>query len=68
MATKTDYVMELRQFANGAVVITRKELAAALGYKDPHTVDKFLRGIAAVPGTKKYLIKEVAEAIMKGGK
>lgn len=55
------------QVHTGAIVITRKELAAAMGYKDPHTVDKFLRGIAAVPGTKKYLIKEVAEAIMKGG-
>ena len=53
------------QTHTGAIVITVSELSKALGYKDRHTAARFVRDLEPVPGTRKYLISEVAEEILR---
>lgn len=45
--------------------ITRKELADAMGYKDPHSVDKYLKGLNKIG--RKYFVQEVVERIAENG-
>lgn len=67
MSRKSDIANQLKR-ETGAIVISRKQLAGSLGYRDPHYVDKYLRYLTPVVG-KKYLITEVAEEILRiGGK
>ena len=44
--------------------VRRCDVADILGYKDPHSVDRYLRGLPRY-GTK-YLAEDVADAIVKG--
>lgn len=41
--------------------INRAEVTRALGYKDPHSVDKYLKGLGRIGN--RYLISDVAERI-----
>lgn len=66
MSRKSTLTNMLRQEA-GAVVMTRSQLARALGYEDPHRIDKYIRQLTPVVG-KKYLITEVAEEIIRIGR
>ncbi len=43
--------------------VNRAEVTRALGYKDPHSVDKYLRGLGRIGN--RYLIREVAERILE---
>lgn len=44
--------------------ITRSGVANALGYKDPHNIDRYLVNLQRIGG-KKYYIPDVAAAIMQ---
>lgn len=59
---KTDIERALRNQTSGDFV-NRKEVAMALGYKDPHSVDKYLKGLVRVGN--RYLIRDVAERVME---
>lgn len=59
---RTDIERALRSQTSGDFV-NRAEVARALGYKDPHSVDKYLKDLSSIG--KKYLIKEVAEKLME---
>ena len=41
--------------------VNRAEVTRALGYKDPHSVDKYLKGLGRIGN--RYLISDVAERI-----
>ncbi len=58
--TKSDVVKALRR-TSGSEFISRKELASALGYRDSHSVDKYLVGLAKVG--RRYYIEDVAERV-----
>lgn len=60
---KSDLAKSMRQFVQ-AEFVTRGELAKFLGYKDPHNVDRYIRDLQRVAGTR-YYIPEVAESIMQ---
>lgn len=60
---KQDIANVLRK-ESGCEFITRKEVAAALGYKDPHNINRYLVNLQRLPG-KKYYIPDVAAAIMQ---
>lgn len=59
---RADIEQALRNQTTGDF-INRQEVANALGYKDPHSVDKFIRGLGRIGN--RYLIKEVAERISR---
>lgn len=59
---KADVERALRSQTTGDFV-NRAEVMRALGYKDPHSVDKYLKGLSNIG--KRYLISEVAERIME---
>lgn len=44
--------------------ITRMQLAEYMGYRDPHSVDKFLSGLERI--AKLYFIPDVVERLKKG--
>lgn len=52
--------------AFGGTFTTRKKVAEALGYKDPHRVDKYLRGLDRINNSR-YLSSDVADAILSQG-
>lgn len=60
MFTKKKFVEDLGTFT------TRKRLADYLGYKDPHCVDRFLRGLERIAGTR-YMSADVYDAIVERG-
>lgn len=62
--TRTELVRDMQRYV-GAGVISRKELAAYLGYRDPHNVGKFIKNLVPITG-KRYSILDVADAIMEG--
>lgn len=47
----------------GAVFITRKQLANLMGMKDPHRVDRFLKGLDRID-RKYYYIPDVVEVLL----
>lgn len=49
--------------AAGAGFITRPQLAAFMGLKDPHSVDRYLKGVPKI-NRKLYFIPDVATNIM----
>ena len=59
---KADIERALRSQTSGDFV-NRAEVARALGYKDPHSVDKYLKDLTSIG--KRYLIREVAERILE---
>lgn len=52
--------------AFGGPFTTRKQVAAALQYKDPKCIDKYLRGLEKVNGSR-YFSADVADAILSEG-
>ena len=52
--------------ACGGAFVTRKKLADVLGFKDPHSVDKYLRGLERLCGSR-YLTTDVYDRIVSGG-
>lgn len=59
---RSDIEKALRSQTSGDFV-NRQEVARALGYKDAHSVDRFLKGLPNIG--RRYLIREVAEKIME---
>lgn len=59
---KTDVERALRTHIGGEFV-NRKEIAETLGYKDPHAVDRFIRGLPRIGN--RYYIGDVAERIIE---
>lgn len=51
------------QRETGSLFITRKQLAKVMGYKDAHSVDRYLAGLEKVE--RKYFIPEVIEEITR---
>ena len=43
--------------------VNRSEVAKALGYKDPHSVDKYLRGLPRIGN--RYFVGDVAGRILE---
>ena len=62
--TKTDIADGIRRNCKSEF-ITRQELADAMGYKDAHSVDKYLKGLQKIG--RKYFVQEVAERIIERG-
>ena len=50
--------------ATGAAFITRGQLAKLMGMKDPHRVDRYLRGLDRID-KKYYYIPDVVEALIE---
>lgn len=61
MITKQEFI-----HAVGGVFTTRSKIAKALQYKDPHSIDKYLRGLERICGSR-YLSEDVYEQIVKEG-
>lgn len=62
MMNRKEVIKQLESFSGG-VFITRKKLTAALGRKDPHSVDKYLRDLPRVD-KELYFIPDVADALI----
>ncbi len=61
-------MIRLKDFerACGGVFTTRKRVAEALQYKDPHTVDKYLYGLERFNGSR-YLTADVYDRLVERG-
>lgn len=59
---RADIERALRNQTSGDF-LNRREVAMALGYKDPHSVDKYLKGLGRIGN--RYLIRDVAERVME---
>lgn len=59
---RADVERALRNQTSGDFV-SRAEVTRALGYKDPHSADKFLKGLVKIGN--RYYIGDVAEKIME---
>ena len=59
---RADIERALRSQTTGDFV-SRNEIAKAMGYRDPHSVDKFIKGLGRIGN--RYLIREVAERIIE---
>lgn len=46
---------------NNSLFITRQELAEIMGYKNPHSVDRYLRGLERID--RRYFIPDVVAVI-----
>ena len=53
MMNRKEVIKQLESFSGG-VFITRKKLTAALGRKDPHSADKYLRDLPRVDKAPLY--------------
>lgn len=62
MLNRKEMIKQLESFSGG-VFITRKKLAEALGRKNPHSVDKYLRDLPRVD-KELYFIPDVADALI----
>ena len=61
---KQELIQDMRRFTGGSSFIRRYQLAAYMGRKDPHSVDRYLKGLSCVDGM--YFIGDVAERIRGG--
>lgn len=62
MLNKKELVKRMESFSGG-IFIKRKTLAECMGRSDPHSVDKFLKGLPRVDSDL-YFIPDVADAII----
>ena len=62
--TKAELSADLRRFCGGSSFCKRKDVAAFLGYSDPHHADKYLRGLERVGNL--YFIPDVVERLLGG--
>lgn len=62
MLNRKEMIKQLESFSGG-VFITRKKLTAALGRKDPHSVDKYLKDLPRVD-KELFFIPDVADALI----
>lgn len=60
--TKSELTKDMKA-AVGSGFITRRELAAYMGYKDPGKIDKYIRDLQKVG--KRYFIPDVADALCR---
>lgn len=60
MITKKQFVRDL------GPITTRQRLAEYLAYKDPHRVDRFLRGLDRICGTR-YSTEDIYDRIVEEG-
>lgn len=59
---RADIERALRNQTTGDFV-TRSEVARALGYKDPHNIDKYLKGLPRIG--LKYFVGDVADRLLE---
>lgn len=57
---RRELIYAMEKFA-GASFLTRSELAKFLGYKDPHSVDKYIRGLPRLEN--RYFVNDIATVI-----
>lgn len=57
---RRELIYAMEKFA-GASFISRNELARFLGYKDPHSVDKYIRGLPRLEN--RYFVNDIATVI-----
>lgn len=62
MMNRKELIKRLEDYSGG-VFITRKKLTAALGRKDPHSVDKYLKDLPRVD-KELFFIPDVADALI----
>lgn len=62
--TKTR-ILETIRLTHKCPFIKRSELAEVMGYRDPHNVDKYLKGLPKIGS--KYSVLDVAESIAERG-
>jgi len=62
MLNRKEMIKQLESFSGG-IFITRKKLTAALGRKDPHSVDKYLKDLPRVD-KELFFIPDVADALI----
>lgn len=58
---KSQLIKTMTNFTGGSCAISRKQLAACLGYKSPASVDRYLYPLARIGG--RYLIEDVAAEV-----
>ena len=63
MSRRTDLVAEMKKITGGAAFINRKQVAAFLGYSDPHSIDQYLYQLPL--NGKKYFCADVADRIIE---
>ena len=65
MAVRSEIVKDLRKAFDDPRkgLMTRKELAVYMGYKDPKSVSPILEGLPHIGGTKKYSVIDIAERL-----
>lgn len=64
--TKNELVKDMQKFA-GCSFMTRGMLTKYMGYKDNHTVGRYLYGLPAVDG-KLYFVGDIADVLIARGK
>ena len=60
---RKEQIAEMKQSVGGKSYIKRQELADHMGYKNPHSIDKYLSGLERI-GTY-YFIPDVVDSIRK---
>lgn len=59
---RNELIKDIKNFT-GSGLVTRKQLSDYCGKKDPHGVDRYLSGLAAVEG-KYYFIPDVCDVLL----
>ena len=58
---RKEQIAEMKWSVGGSSYIRRKEVAAHLGYSDPHNIDKYLAGLERIGMA--YFIPDVVDSI-----
>ena len=58
---RKEQIAEMKRSVGGSSYIRRNEVAAHLGYKDPHNIDKYLDGLERIGMA--YFIPDVVDSI-----
>lgn len=58
---RKEQIAEMKQSVGGSSYIRRKEVAAHMGYSDPHNIDKYLSGLDRIGMA--YFIPDVVDSI-----
>lgn len=62
-----EFMIEFRRLKVAPLRMSKPEVASALGYNEPRSVDRILNGLPCIRDgkTSKYLIEDIASAIVQ---
>lgn len=58
--TRQELIRDMKAFS-GSSFMSRHQLSKYMGFADPHTVDKFIRGLPSI--SKRYFIPDIATVL-----